>query len=378
MNPRERALAAINHQEPDRVPIDIGSTIVTTLTRTAYDNLREYLGMEPDTTPNISHRQMDTVYPKEDLLQRYQVDFRPVHMQGPWYFKTREIPEEESFYDEYGLRWKKASYYYDVVERPLAKVETLASLEKYPWPDPYDPGRAAGIRETARQLYENSPFLVVADIMCLGPFEGACFLRGYDNFAVDLKLNPALAQAILEKITDMSIGLWDAFLTHVGDYVHVVAQGDDLGTQRGTFMSPEMYRKFVKPCHQRMYDFIRSKTNAKIFLHSCGSVYDVLPDLIDVGVQILNPIQRSAAKMDIVQLKQQFGKDLCLWGGGIDVQQMLPYASLQEIEDDIKRTLEIVCPGGGYVFVPSHNIQADVTPDRIHKVYETVLAASGR
>ncbi len=376
MNPRERALAALNHQKPDRVPIDLGATIVTTITRIAYDNLRAYLELPPDIMPNISHRQMDTVYPKEDLLQRYQVDFRPVHMKGPWYFKTRELAEDESFYDEYGLKWKKASYYYDVVERPLAGIETLADLEKYPWPDPYDPGRVVGIREEARQLYETSPYLVVADIMCLGPFEGACLLRGYDNFAIDLKWNPILAQAILDKITDMSIGLWDAYLSHVGDFVHVVCQGDDLGTQRGLFISPEMYRKFVKPCHRRMYDFIRSKTDAKIFMHSCGSVYDVLPDLVDVGVQILNPIQRSAAKMDIVQLKKEFGRDLVLWGGGIDVQQVLPYASLQEIEDDVKRTLDILTPGGGFVFVPSHNIQADVTPDRIHKVYETVLNAS--
>jgi uroporphyrinogen decarboxylase len=373
MNPRERALAALNHQEPDRVPIDLGATIVTTITRTAYDNLRAYLGMPSDLAPNISHRQMDTVYPKEDLLQRYEVDFRPVHMQGPWYFETRELPEEESFYDEYGLKWKKASYYYDVVERPLAGIETLADLEKYSWPDPHDPGRVAGLREEARLLYETSPYLVVADIMCLGPLEGACFLRGYDNFAIDLIANPTLAHAILDKITDMSIGLWDAYLSQVGDSVHVVCQGDDLGTQRGLFISPEMYRKFVKPCHRRMVDFIRSKTDAKIFMHSCGSVYDVLPDLVDVGVQILNPIQRSAAKMDITLLKKEFGRDLVLWGGGIDVQQVLPYASLQEIEDDVKRTLDIVTPGGGYVFVPSHNIQADVTPDRIHKVYTTVL-----
>jgi uroporphyrinogen decarboxylase len=375
MNPRERALAAINHQEPDHVPIDLGATIVTTITRIAYDNLRAYLDMEPDCVPNISHRQMDTVYPKEDLLRRYHVDFRPVHMKGPWYFKTRELPEDESFYDEYGMKWKKASYYYDVVERPLSGVETLADLEKYPWPDPYDPGRVVGIREEARQLFETSPYLVVADIMCLGPFEGACFLRGYDNFAVDLLWNPTLAQAILDKITDMSIGLWDAFLSQVGDCVHVVCQGDDLGTQRGMFISPEMYRKFVKPCHQRMFEFIHSKTEAKIFLHSCGSVYDILPDLVDVGVQILNPIQRSAAKMDIIRLKKEFGRDLVLWGGGIDVQQVLPYASLREIEDDVKRTLEILSPGGGYVFVPSHNIQADVTPDRINKVFETVMNA---
>ena len=373
MNSRERALAALNHQEPDCVPIDLGSTIVTTITRTAYDQLRDYLHMSPDETPNISHRQMDTVYPQEDLLQRYQVDFRPVYLQGPWYFKTREIPEEQSFYDEYKLKWRKASYYYDVVERPLAGMQTLAEVEAFDWPNPYDPGRVHGVRDMARKAYEETDFLIVADIMCLGPFEGAGFLRGYENFAIDLIQNPAMAEAILDKILEIDIQLWDVFLREVGEYVQVVAQGDDLGTQRGLFLSPKMYRKYVKPRHQKLYEFIRSKTDAKIFMHSCGSVYDAIPDLIEAGVQILNPLQRSAAKMDIERLKREFGKDLCFWGGGIDVQQVLPFASVQEIEDEVKRTMEIMAPGGGYVFVPAHNIQPDVSPDRINAVYEAAL-----
>jgi uroporphyrinogen decarboxylase len=372
MRNRQQLLAAINHQETDRIPIDLGSTIVTTITRIAYNNLRNYLGMEPDPNVKISHRQMDTVYPKEDLLERYQVDFRPVAMKGPWYFQVREL-SDDSFYDEYNLRWKKASYYYDVVERPLAKIETVQELANAPWPDLSDPGRVEGLDAEARQLYEYTDYLIVADIMCLGPFEGACFLRGYEAFLMDLYLNPSLAEAILEKILETDLILWENFLEKVGTFVHVVAQGADLGTQRGLYIKPEMYRKFIKPLHKRLYDFIHSKTNAKVFMHSCGSVYDVIPDLIDCGVDILNPIQRSAAKMDIVQLKKQFGKDLCFWGGGIDVQQVLPFASLQEIEDEVKRTIDIMAPGGGYVFVPSHNIQAHVTPDRIHKVYETVM-----
>ncbi len=304
MNSRERALAALNHQEPDMVPIDLGSTIVTSITRTAYDGLRAYLKMEPEASPNISHRQMDTVYPKEDLLECYQVDFRPVYMKGPWYFKTRELPEEESFYDEFNLKWRKASYYYDVVERPLANAETAADVEKAVWPDPYDPGRVAGIREEARHLYEETDALVVADIMCLGLFEGACFLRGYDKFLTDLYWNPALVEAILNKILEIDIALWDSFLSQVGDYVQVVAQGDDIGMQNGMYISPKLYRKFIKPLHQKLYDFIRSKTQAKIFMHSCGSVYDAIPDLIEVGVQILNPVQRSAAKMDISHIEE--------------------------------------------------------------------------
>jgi uroporphyrinogen decarboxylase len=364
-------MTALNHKEPDKVPVDLGSTIVTAPTRIAYENLREYLGMEPDPAPKTSHRQMDTVYPMEDFFQRYEVDFRPVYMKGPWAFEPREMPDD-SFYDEFNLLWKKASYYYDVVERPLADA-TIHDLDTAVWPDPYDPGRVAGLNEEAKDLCENTDYAVVADIMCLGPFEGACFLRGYENFCVDLYWDTKFAEALLDKITDTAIELWDAFLNEVGDYIQVAAQGDDVGMQHSTYISPEMYRKFVKPRQKRLFDFIHSKTDAKVFYHSCGSVYDVVPDFIDIGVDILNPIQRSADKMDIATLKKEFGKDLCFWGGGIDIQQVLPFASLEELEEDVKRTMEIMAPGGGFVFVPSHNVQADVSPDRVHKVYETVL-----
>ena len=326
MNHRERVLAALDHRETDRVPVDMGSTIVTTLTRLAYQPLLEHLGLPPDERPNISHRQMDTVYPREDLLARYDIDCRAVYLKGPWEFETKELPGDR-FTDEYGLLWEKASFYYDVVGRPFADLERPSDLATVQWPDPYDPGRLAGVREEARRLFEETDYLVVADIMCLGPFEGACFLRGYEQFCMDLYWNLDMAHAILDKVTETDIALWDLFLQNVDGYVQVVAQGDDLGTQRGTWIKPEMYRELIWPYHKRLYDFIHSKTQAKVFMHSCGSVFDLIPDLIEAGVQILNPIQRSAAKMDIATMKQEFGTELCFWGGGIDVQQVLPFAT---------------------------------------------------
>ena len=368
---RERVLTTLAHLEPDMSPIDFGSTIVTTITRIAYDNLRKYLDLGIDADPTTSHRQMDTVYPKEDFSQNYQVDFRTVSMKSPWKFKAREMPDD-SFYDEFNLRWKKASYYYDIVERPLSGI-SLSELGSAVWPDPYDKGRIEGLKEEVTKLREASPCAIVADIMCGGPFEQACMLRGYDEFAIDLAADPKFARALLDKITETDIALWDAFLSAVGDKVDVVCQGDDLGTQNGLFISPKMYREFIKPCHKRMYDFIHSKTKAKVFMHSCGSVYDVVPDLIEVGVQILNPLQYTAAKMDLKRLKEQFGKDLCFWGGGIDVQKVLPFASLQEIDDEVKRIMDFMMPGGGYVFVPSHNVQADIEPERIDTAYRAAL-----
>jgi uroporphyrinogen decarboxylase len=372
MNSRERVLTALDHKEPDKVPIDLASTTVTSITYIAYEQLREYLGMEPDPDPRISHIHQGTVYPMEDLFQHYEADFRTVFMKkSPRGFVAKETPDG-SFYDEYNILWKKLAYDYSPVEPPLAD-STVEDLDKATWPDPYDPERVEGLREEARALYENTDYAIVADIMCRGPFELAVKLRGYEQFLMDLHLDRKFAMALLDKITETVIALWDVYLGAVGDYVQVVCQGDDIGMQTGLFISPKMYRQFIKPCHQRIYDIIHSRTEAKVFVHSCGSIYDIIPDLIEIGVDILNPLQYGAAKMDRARLKKEFGQDLCFWGGGIDVQQVLPNASLDEIEEEVQRTIEIMAPGGGYVFVPTHNIQPDVTPDRVHKVYETAL-----
>lgn len=371
MNPRERAMTALNHHEPDKFPIDLGATNVTAPTRLAYVSARAYWGLPPDPAPRISDRAMDSVYPMEDFYRKCEVDFRPVTLKPPTNFLPRELPDD-SFYDELGVRWKKVLYYYDVVERPLVAA-TIDTLDKAAWPDPYDPGRVAGLAEETWRQYETTDYALVADIMCMGPFEGACIVRGYEQFCVDLCWNTKFAEALLDKLTDIAIGLWEVFLGAVGEYIQVAAQGDDVGMQQSLFISPALYRKFIKPRQKRIFDFIHSHTRAKVFYHSCGSVYDVIPDFIEIGVDALNPIQRSAAKMDITTLKKEFGRELAFWGGGIDVQQVLPFASLQEIEDEVNRTIDIMAPGGGFVFVPSHNIQPDVSPDRLCKVYETVV-----
>jgi len=371
MTSRERVLVTLDHREPDKVPIDLGGTQVTTLTRLAHNNLRSYLKLEPDSNPWVADRMQDVVFLKEDIHQRYHTDFRPVQMKAPDGFIPRE--EENGYYDEFGIRWRKALYYNDIIERPLANCESISDLKRYKWPDPYDPGRVRGLRDEAERLFKETEYALVADFCCVGPFDGAGFLRGYEQFCVDLALDPKFAQALLDMITDNDIGFWDAYLSAVGDFVQVVAQTDDLGMQSRTYISPAMIRKHIKPCLKRIYDFVHSKTNAKVLMHSCGSIYDIIPDFIEVGVDILNPIQRSAAKMDITKLKQEFGKELTFWGGAIDVQQVFPSASLEEIEAEAKRAIEILAPGGGFVFATTHNIQPDVSPDRIEKLYQSAL-----
>jgi len=371
MNSRERIIVTLNHKEPDKVPIDLNGTNCTSLTRTAYNNLRKYLNIEEDKNPNISTMVMDTIRAKEDILQLYEIDTRSIYMKDPLE-SSGNTGKDGSFEDVYGIWWKPASYYYDAIDRPL-KEGTISELKRAKWENFQDRKKVKGLGEKVKRLYEDTSYCLITDIHSFGPFEGGCMLRGYDNFLIDLASNQKYAEALLGKITETAIAKWGMFLDEVGEYVQVVASGDDVGMQMSTYISHEMYRKYIKPRHKQIFDFIHSRTKAKIFLHSCGSVYDLIPDFVEEGVDILNPIQRSAAKMDIKKLKKEFGNDLSFWGGGIDVQKQLPFYSLKEIENEVKGTLEIMAPGGGYIFFPTHNIQADVSPDRINCLFRSVI-----
>lgn len=370
MNSRERVLKTLNHQEPDMIPVDMGSTENTTLCRLAYINLREYLGMLPDPNPYVINRMMDSVFPKEDLLKRYEIDFRAVRPSSAYEPEIKELAD--GFIDEYGIRWKKASYYYDMVEHPLAK-KTLSELEDTPYADPYIAERRIGLREQAKELYEKTDYCITVGHIAMGPFEMSGNMRSYEKFLMDMYVDPSFANALLDKNLENTIGFWDVYLDEVGEYVQVVCQGDDLGTQIGPWISPNMYREWIKPRHKELFKFIRSKTDAKVFLHSCGSVYDLIPDLIEIGVDALSPVQVSAAKMDLKTLKKDFGKDICFWGGGVDTQEMLPNASVEELKNHVKENIDIMAPGGGFIWVPVHNVQSDIPPEKINAVYQTIL-----
>lgn len=370
MNSRQRVREALKHQEPDMVPISLGSTIVDGFTKFAKDNYEKYLGLEV-TPHNITHKPMGTVETPPKLMEMYRLDFRTVRLKAPWNNPVK-VNDDGSYYDDYGCLMQPCEYYYDVVERPLAGDITIKDIENSKWPDPYAPGRTDGLREEAKELYENTNYAIVADIMCGGPFEQALWIRGWEDFLSDLYLNPSLAEALMDKITEIDIGLWDVFLTAVGDYVDVVCQGDDLAMQESPIISKEIYRKHIKIYHKKLYDFIRTKTDAKIFHHCCGSAYDLIPELIDVGVEILNPIQTSAKNMEPERLKKEFGRDLSFWGG-IDTQKILPYGIPQEVEDEVKRVIEVLGKDGGYIFAPGHNIQPLVPSENIEAMLEAAL-----
>lgn len=370
MTSRERVKAALNHKQPDKTPISIGATIVDGFTKVAKGNYEKYLGLEV-TPDEITHKPMGTVKTPENITKMYQMDFRTVRLKAPWNNPSK-VFEDGSYLDDYGVVMGPSEYYYDPIKRPLEGPITKEDIEKSTWPDPYAPGRADGLREEARELYENTDYAIVADIMCGGPFEQAIWLRGFEDFLCDIYTEPALAEALMDKITEIDIGLWDVFLTAVGDYVDIVCQGDDLAMQDRAFIPLDIYNKYIKKYHKRIYDFIKTKTKAKIFHHCCGSAYELIPGLIDAGVEILNPIQTSAKNMEPERLKKEFGKDLSFWGG-IDTQKLLPYGTPKQIEDEVKRVIETMGDGGGYIFAPGHNIQALVSPENIEAMLNAGL-----
>lgn len=380
MTPRERFLRALNHQEPDRVPYDMGATVVTGIQLKAYVRLREYLGL-PKKKPVVDHLFQQLAKVDEDLIDRLEVDVRNVTAHLP------ERPLEEislskdgeykQFHDAFGVGWRmpvSGGMYYDMFYHPLAGNLTERDIADYPLPDPTHPERFRGVRESARKIVEDEQRGLTISNMSAGVFELFLFTRGYLDGYMDWAGNQPLAQKLLRRFVDMQLVYWEKMLdTLEGIPVDVVEMSDDLAGQSRMLISPDSYRAYLKPLHKEMFDFIRAKTDAKIFFHSCGSIRPIIPDLIEIGVDILNPVQVNASGMDSAELKREYGRDLVFWGGGVDTQQAFDHRHTpQEVRDDVRRRLDDLMPGGGFIFNPVHNIQGDVPPENIMAMWETM------
>jgi uroporphyrinogen decarboxylase len=285
----------------------------------------------------------------------------------------RPCNEPGAFYDDWGVKWKEIAVdgviYRELAESPLVNA-TIDDLDAYAWwPDPLDPDRYNGIQDWAQQLFEQTEFALVGCPAFNSVWERAYFLCGYQRMLEGLALEQEFVHATFRHITDILLASLQRYLERVGPYIQVVKMGDDLGVQNNAMMSPATYQRMIKPYHQEAFKLIKRYTGAKVFLHSCGSVYKLLPDLIDAGVEILNPVQVSARDMDTQRLKQQFGDRLSFWGA-IDTQHILPHGSPDEVRTEVERRVRDLAPGGGYVLAPVHNIQADVPPINIITMYQ--------
>ena len=373
MNSRERVRLALNHQEADRIPFDLGGTGLTTIHIDAYGNLRRYLRM-PAVQTRIMAMAEQLAEVDEDLAERLQTDFRLVMPGVPsgFQYAFRDEGAYEAYTDEWGIGWRKpkvGGFYYDMYRHPLAGTDPSAEVKGYPFPDPLDEQRFATLRAQAEAAVAQEKAVVLAG-PCPGIAEVYSWLRGYEAYYVDLALNQETVAYMLDRLVEFKCAFWERALQEIGDLVEVVIEADDLAGQQALLLSPRTYRRLIKPRHARLFSFIKAQAPVKIFFHSCGAIRPILGDFIDAGIDIINPVQVSAAGMDPSELKAEFGPDVVFWGGGVDTQRVLGQGTPEEVKEDVKRNIEALAPGGGFVFAAIHDIQANVPPRNVIAMWE--------
>lgn len=380
MNPRERVLLTLNHKEPDRVPYDMGGTVVTGIHIQAYRNLRRYLQM-PDKEIELDHLYQQLARVDDDMLDRLQVDVRSIFAHAPEGPPAQPAASADGeyleFHDDFGIGWRiptDGGLYYDMFHHPLSGEISDAQILSHPLPDPLDPARFEGLRESADLILNNEKRALIVGNMCSGMFELYMYTRGFMDGYIDWAANPDRARKLLRRFADLQLAYWEKmFNTLEGIPIDIVEMSDDLAGQSSMLISPDSYRRNLFPFHKEVCDYIHSRTGAKIFLHSCGSIRPVIPYLIEAGFDILNPVQVNASNMDTAELKREFGSELVFWGGGVDTQSAFDERfSPEDVRADVRRRLEDLMPGGGFVFNPVHNIQADVPPENIMAMWETL------
>jgi uroporphyrinogen decarboxylase len=375
MKPRERVRLALDHKEPDRIPIDLGATIVSSITKSAYISLKQHLNL-----PLEEIRMLDYVqqlpYLDETLMDRFGADFRMVQLPAATApdLKVFEEGDYYAFIDRWGSKLhmpREGGLYFDWVDFPIREA-TMEALDRYNWPRPDPQEYNLRLGEQARFLYENTDFALVGSaVIGGGIFEQPARTMGLENFLMALVTEPKFADRLMEQITDIYIESCNRYLDEVGKYIQVFTYWDDVNTQDGWMIRPDVFRKMVKPKERRLVEAIKKKTDAKIFFHGCGATFDLIPDLIDAGFDILNPVQVSARGMDTRRLKQEYGRDIVFWGGGVDTQRVLPFGKPAQVAEEVKRRIDDLAPGGGFVFAAVHNIQAFIPPENVVAAFDT-------
>jgi uroporphyrinogen decarboxylase len=417
MTRRERVLCAIGHREPDKVPIDLGSMRSTGITAVAYGNLKRYLGISSGST-DVYDVVQQLAQPEDPILDYFEADVIDL---GRAFLTSDEdwkeftlpdgsaakIPATAGFEPDGSGGWlvrsadgtvigsmPKGAFYLSQTHFPLldwdgqnlavlAKLPDLmagvtwAALPTAPWHRPLNGEHLAEIRRRAKRLAETTDFAIMAGFGG-NLLEWGQYLCRNDQFLVDLIESPRKAEALLDRLTEIHLENLEKFLDSVEGFIQIIQMGDDLGTQLAPQISPQMYRRFFKPRHRLIFERVRRRSGIHVFLHSCGAIAPLLPDLIEIGVEIINPVQTSARGMEPETLKREFGKDLTFWGGGCDTQRVLPQGTEREIEEQVRRRFDILAPGGGFVFNQVHNILPNVPPQNIVAMIEAAKALRRR
>jgi uroporphyrinogen decarboxylase len=392
---RERVLSALRHEETDRIPIDFGGMASTGIMAIAYTRLKEYLGIstgqtrvfdmgqqlaevEPEILARFGVDVISLVNSLDEALPEFWipwklpngvackipaiVDVRPDKENGGWLIWENGIPTQ---------RMSPNSLYFSEVFHPLAEMISPEELKLVPRPVISDEDLKF-LEMRAKALYENTDFAIIANYGG-SILEAGNSLRGFTRFMMDLAKGGAFVEDLIGGVVETQLSNLSLYLQAVGDHVQIIQFGDDLGMQDRPLMSRSMYQKYLMPGHQKLFQYVHQNSNCAVFLHSCGSIYPLIPDLITAGIDILNPIQTSAKNMDPKLLKEEFGNQITFWGGGCDTQRVLPFATPDEVAQHVRERVKIFAPGGGFVFNPIHNIQADVPPENITAMFNAAL-----
>lgn len=368
MTRRECFHAAMNHQQPDRLLIDMGKHIGS-IHRRAYVKLREHLGdVSMRNEDRILDRMAQTVWPDETLLQRFDIDFRWL---VPNWVQVTERKDVPGYIDMWGVPYRALEDWdHCVVDGSPMREATIDEIDDFPWPDPHDPDQFRGLREQAQFLYEQTDYVIGADAIKAGMLMNSLQLRGYDQFFMDLVLNVDLAEKLMDKILGTMKEMWTHYMAEVGEYVQLAYVTDDFGAQKSLLLSPQMFRELIKPRWKELIDHIKSLGDVRVMFHSDGAIQPLLDDFIDMNVDILNPVQTSVKGLeDTYALKEKFG-DRLSFHGAIDVQQMLPNASTEELEQEIARRIYDLGRDGGYILAPCHNIGHDIPPENVVTLFD--------
>jgi uroporphyrinogen decarboxylase len=373
MNSRERVVTALRHEEPDRVPIDLGGTVVSSIAIPTYAALREHLGL-----PRNEVRVLETVQQiavvDDDVIDALGVDVIPVLANppdGPATVFVTDADGTVSFKDDFGATLKRppGCHYFDWQGFPLLEP-SIEAMNRMPWPDPANPGRYRGLRERVQSLRRSTDKALFGMAPCGHDLFNQLFrVRGMENGLMDLLAEPEFAEAFFDRLTETICAAQRLFLFEVGDLIDVHFAADDLAGQTGPLVSPALWRSMVKPRQARIMATIKAHTRAPVFYHTCGAAAEFLDDLIEIGVDILNPVQVSAEGMDTAALKKRFGKRLSFWGGGCDTQKVLNMGSAEKVRAEVRRRIRDLAPGGGFVFNPVHNIQPGVPATNVDVMF---------
>jgi uroporphyrinogen decarboxylase len=383
MNSRERIQTCLSHKEPDRIPYDLAGTTVTAITKNAYIRAMQQRGLSCLIGDDEIDPIQQIVTPTEDILVMLNTDARRLGAQRITEYRNNKRVSGNviEVTDFYGCNWKFETgkdLYFHMISSPLEKADTLSgSLHLLPRPD-WKSFTAVIRRNLEEQIKKIGDFCGVADRNTAGLTENSLRIRGYETWFMDVLADPSGVEALFDIIVEDKLRYWDAIIdwaveTGNEHKISVISECDDLGSQTSTIIDPSLLRQMVIPRFKTIFTHVKKRLpHVKTFMHSCGAIYELIPDLIEAGLDILNPVQFTATGMDLKELKRNFGDAITFWGGGIDTQSTLNKGNPSQVADEVKRIIDILAPGGGFVFAPVHNVQDDVPPENFWAMWDTL------